>query len=76
MTTVDLDAVFIRALKLLNGKSKESTEDLKQMMIEAIIERKSKIDVNVSSSVGTSNINNQQDPSIMGYLIDRSGCEV
>lgn len=40
MAAIELDPVFIRALRLLNSKSKESTAQLKQMLDEAIAAKK------------------------------------
>ena len=40
MTAVELDPVFVRALRLLHSKSKDSTSQLKSMLDEAIRHRK------------------------------------
>ena len=40
MATTDLDPLFVRALKLLNSKSRESAAQLKAMVDEAIAQRK------------------------------------
>ena len=40
MAATDLDPLFVRALKLLNSKSKESAAQLKAMVDEAIAQRK------------------------------------
>ena len=45
--SLDLDPTFVRALRLLHSKSIESTEQLKQLMIDAIANRKAKTDTNV-----------------------------
>ena len=40
MTAIELDPVFVRALRLLHSKSKDSTSQLKSMLDEAIRHRK------------------------------------
>jgi integrator complex subunit 12 len=40
MTSLDLDPVFVKALKLLHSKSKESGALLKQMLDDAIAQKK------------------------------------
>ena len=40
MTAVELDPVFVRALRLLHSKSKDSTSQLKSMLDEAIRHRR------------------------------------
>ncbi|KAK3593919.1 hypothetical protein CHS0354_011524 [Potamilus streckersoni] len=40
MATLELDPVFVKALKLLHSKSKDSTEQLKQMLDDVIAQRR------------------------------------
>ncbi|XP_074660175.1 uncharacterized protein LOC141912719 [Tubulanus polymorphus] len=58
MANLELDPVFVKALRLLHSKSKESTEQLKQMMFDAInqVQKKSgtKDEANKSPSNRTS----------------------
>ncbi|ELU00565.1 hypothetical protein CAPTEDRAFT_210645, partial [Capitella teleta] len=43
MTALDLDPVFVKALKLLHSRSRDSAIQLKQMLDDAIAQRKSEI---------------------------------
>ena len=40
ITVVDLDPIFVKALKLLHSKAKDSTSQLKAMLDDAIAQRK------------------------------------
>lgn len=40
MSSLDLDPVFVKALKLLHSKSKDSAAQLKQMLDDCIAQRK------------------------------------
>ena len=40
MSAVELDPLFLKALKLLNSRSKESTEQLKQLLDDVLAQRK------------------------------------
>jgi len=40
MASLDLDPVFVKALKLLHSRSKDSATQLKQMLDDAIAQRK------------------------------------
>ena len=40
MATLELDPVFLKALKYLHSKSKDSTDKLKRLLDDAICQRK------------------------------------
>ena len=50
MTSQDLDPLFVKALRLMHSKSKESGEQLKQMLDDLIAQRKAQMQSKVSSS--------------------------
>ena len=50
MTTLDLDPIFVKALKLLHSKSKESGILLKQMLDDAIAQKKGQSKSKVANS--------------------------
>ena len=47
MAAVDLDPMFVKALKLLHSRSKDSTEQLRQMLNDVIAKKRSKLDIKV-----------------------------
>ena len=51
MAVVELDPFFAKALKLLQSRSKESAESLKQMLVEALAIKKVKTDLTVFAKV-------------------------
>ena len=53
MATMELDPLFVKALKLLHSKSKESTDQLRDMLNEVLNKRKSRLDLKVSSCLLT-----------------------
>lgn len=54
MATIDLDPLFVKALKLLHSRSKDATQQLKQMLDDAIAQRKAEVG---SSKVQLSHVN-------------------
>jgi len=40
MTSLDLDPVFVKALKLLHSKNKDSAAQLKQLLDDCIVQKK------------------------------------
>merc|ERR1711868_355492 len=45
MAAIELDPLFVKALKLLHSKSNESTDQLKQMLNDALVKKKVKPDL-------------------------------
>ncbi|KAL5006669.1 hypothetical protein ScPMuIL_015475 [Solemya velum] len=43
MTSLDLDPLFVKALKLLHSRSKDSTDQLREMVDEAIAQRRAQL---------------------------------
>ena len=53
MAAIELDPIFVKALKLLHSKSQESTDKLRDMLNEVLNKRKSKHDSKVSIAVNS-----------------------